>query len=142
MVAQEAGNGIRVVAPTSERAGNDRAGMMKRSYSFYVGNPPAPLVRRSGEPDDNVLISLGRSLVDTGVAYLFGEDVPSTIAGEKAERPQDWLDECWRRNKRALTLQKLAQNGAVCGHVFAKIIPQGIRTGAWARAPWTCRSIA
>jgi hypothetical protein len=135
MVAQEAGNGIRVVAPTSERAGNDRAGMMKRSYSFYVGNPPAPLVRRSGEPDDNVLISLGRSLVDTGVAYLFGEDVPSTIAGEKAERPQDWLDECWRRNKRALTLQKLAQNGAVCGHVFVKIIPQGIRTGAGA-ANW------
>jgi hypothetical protein len=130
MVAQETGNGIRVVSPSSDRAGNDRAGIMKRSYSFYVGNPPAPLMRRSGEPDDNVLISLGRSLVDTGVAYLFGEDVPSQITDDGKERAQDWLDECWRRNKRELTLQKLAQNGAVCGHVFAKIIPQGIRTGA------------
>lgn len=131
MVAQQTGSGIWVLGPGAQNQGNGtdaRSGVMSRSYQYYVGNPPAPLIRRSGEPDDNVIVSLGRALVDTGVAYLFGEDVPSTITTPGAERAQDWLDECWRRNKRMLTLQKLAQNGGVCGHAFAKIIPDGIRT--------------
>ncbi len=131
MVAQQVGSqgNIRVVTPGDAGRGNDaRSGVMARSYSYYVGNPPAPLIRRSGEPDDNVIVSLGRALVDTGVAYLFGEEVTSTVTGPAPERPQDWLDECWRRNKRMLTLQKLAHNGGICGHAFVKIIPDGIRT--------------
>lgn len=101
---------------------SDRARLMRRAQDSYDGRPSKPLLVRPGETDDNLLISLGGLLVDKGVSFLFGEDVPSQVPGAKAAAKQDWLDECWRRNKRALTLQKLATNGAICGHSFARLI--------------------
>src|SRR5947209_14131890 len=127
MVTQQSGDAGRIRLVPSGGSTSERAGLMKRAYEYYVGQPPDALRRRSGEPDDNVKISLGRSLVDTGVAFLFGEEVTSQLTADKSQRAQDWLDECWRRNKRMLTLQMLAQYGGVCGHVFAINVPDGLR---------------
>jgi len=115
-----------------EAATSDRALLMSRAAASYDGHPPKPLMVRPGEPDDNLLISLGGLLVDKGVSFLFGDDAPSQVpttktAGDGARATQaaprqDWLDECWRRNKRALTLQKIATNGGICGHAFARLL--------------------
>ncbi len=102
----------------------------RRAWRHYHGTPPRPLIVRAGEPDDNVIISFGRLIVDKSAFFLFGQDVTS----ELTETPpaQDWLDECWRRNKRGLTLQKLATNGGVTGQAFAKLLP-ATTTGAYPR---------
>ena len=115
----------------------ERSLAMRRAYLSYTGRPHPPLVRRAGEPDDNLLLSLGRLIVDKGVSFLFGQDVTSQVSdtlgaststkkslSQAMTAPrQDWLDECWRRNKRALTLQKLATNGGIAGHAFARLLP-------------------
>src|SRR5579872_3437608 len=93
------------------QGGSNRSTIMRQAYQAYIGQPPPPLRKRSGEPDDNVIVSLARTIVDKGVSFLFGQDVTSQIEAKGQEAAQDWLDECWRRNKRQLLLQKLAQNG-------------------------------
>lgn len=114
----------------------DRASQLStwaRAWQFYTGNPPRPLTPRKGEPDDNLILSFGRLLVNKGVSYLFGQEVASEISDKdstngphSAKRvsgvTQAWLDECWRRNRRTLFLQKLAVNGGITGHAFAKIV--------------------
>ena len=113
-----------------------RALVMRRAYESYVGRSRKPLIARQGEPDDNLIISLGRLIVDKGVSFLFGQYVTSQVGDTlgastvtkrsltraKTAPRQDWLDECWRRNRRSLTLQKLATNGGICGHAFARIL--------------------
>lgn len=110
-----------------QQGGSNRATVMRQAYLHYIGQPPPPLKKRSGEPDDNIIVSLGRTVVDKGVSFLFGQEVVSHIESPDKEAAQDWLNECWRRNKRMLTLQKLAQNGGICGHAFIKIVADGIR---------------
>lgn len=116
----------------------ERALLMRRAYQSYVGKPKKPLQVLAGAPDDNLILSLGRLIVDKGVSFLFGQEVTSQIedaAGASARQSaeadkapsrtaprQDWLDECWRRNKRSLLLAKLATNGGICGHAFARLL--------------------
>src|ERR1019366_4128984 len=96
----------------------ERSLIMRRAYQSYSGRPTPPLARRAGEPNDNLIISLGRTIVDKGVSFLFGQEVTSqvsdtlgastvttkSISNVKTAPRQDWLDECWRRNKRPITL--------------------------------------
>lgn len=105
--------------PTREQA--QRVAAWQRAWRFYNGTPPKPLIVRAGEPDDNVILSFGRLIVDKGSSFLFGQDVTSEAPGGGAA--QAWLDECWRRNKRGLALQKLSVNGGVTGQAFAKLVP-------------------
>lgn len=56
-------------------------------------------------------------------------------APEEAENPkvkaaQDYLDGCWGdEDERMTTLAKLATNGGICGHFFAKIMPPDAAAG-------------
>lgn len=140
--------------PSVAQQRKDRQDRMDKAMRYYLTQGVyAPLKVPSTGVDDNVLLALGRLIVDKGVAFLFGPDVLSKIedeettpgpggkrvrrappkktgagagAGAKPEgnpAAQLWLDLCWKRNKRMLTLQKLAMNGAICGHAFAKIVP-------------------
>lgn len=97
---------------------------MAEALKYYTGEVTPPLLRRVGEPDDNLIISLGRLIVDKGVSFLFGQEVAWQV-GEDEDGPsaaQDWLDECWRQNKKALTLAKWATNGGIFGHAFLRIL--------------------
>lgn len=101
---------------------SERASILRQSWQQYTGNPPRPLINQAGGIDDNLLLSLGRLVVDKGAAFLFGDGVVSQVTGDQPEPKQDWLDECWRRNKRTPTLLKLATNGGIFGHAFLRLI--------------------
>lgn len=105
------------------REAPDRALAFAHRWRLYHGDHPRPLRLRPGQPDDTVIVNYVRVIADKGVSFLFGQDLRfelTELADTEAER---WLRACWRANRQMLTLQKLALNGALCGHAFLKIVP-------------------
>ena len=102
----------------------ERQAAYRAAWDAYKGNFPPPLEVKAGQPNDNVLASKCRVIVDASVAYLFGADIGFDLdqrAGDKTAQEQ-WLSACWAANRKMTTLLKLGTNGAVCGHTFARIL--------------------
>lgn len=94
------------------------------AWQAYFGQIEKPLRVKPGQPDDNVRINLARMTVDTGVMFLFGDDVTFDLDAQSDTRTpaETWLDACWDANGKARLLLKLGLNGGVCGHAFLKIV--------------------
>lgn len=103
-----------------------------RAWRYYDGDAPQPLVVIPvlGKPgiDDNVRVNFSRLLVDTGVHYLFGQ--PLGINFDEGKEGEDtgneavgeWLGEAVPIMSRMMLFQKLANNGAITGHTFGRIL--------------------
>lgn len=105
------------------------------AWAWYFGNNPKPLTVKPGQANDNVTINYARLIVNIAAAYLFGVEPTFQLDAEATteSEPETWLNECWRVNKKMLLLQKVAINGAVCGHTFIKIIPDSPLTPGYPR---------
>ncbi len=106
---------------------SDRLARFRRAWLYYYGTPgESPLAPIPSDPSgrDNTILNYARVLVDKGVSFLFGQDVVFSLDEQSDQRSpaEQWLDDCWRFNRKASTLHKLALNGAVCGHSFLKIM--------------------
>jgi hypothetical protein len=108
--------------PTSSED-NRRLAQMKDAWDAYFGRFPQPLKVRPGGADDNVIVNRCRPPVNKIVAGLFGRDVAFQLEEGASEEAQQWLNDCWRFNKKSLTLKKWGTTGAVCGAAFLKIVP-------------------
>jgi hypothetical protein len=95
----------------------------REAWEAYHGDFPAPLKTRVDQADDNVIVNYARSVVDKGVSFLFGQDIRFELDETQQTDEEEWLDACWSANGGSVLLQKLALNGGVCGHVFAKLVP-------------------
>jgi len=98
-------------------------------WDYYNGKHKKPLKVKPGEADDNVIVNLSKLIVDKGVSFLFGKDVQFELEEGATTPAEQWLADCWRRNRKMSFLQEVALNGAVCGHFFIKIIPDGLGRG-------------
>lgn len=107
---------------TEERKRQER---WQAAWNAYFGDTPDTLKVKVNQPDDNVKINYARMIVNTGVSFLFGKPLQWELDSGSDERTpaEQWLDDCVRVNGGALLWQKLAINGAVCGHTFVKIVP-------------------
>lgn len=101
----------------------ERQMRFRRAWEAYHGEQPKPLKVRPGEPDDNARVNYARLIVNKGVSFLFGRDVAFELDETQRTREEEWLDRCWQSIGGMLLLQKLALNGAVCGHAWAKVLP-------------------
>lgn len=101
-----------------------RLEQISRFWDVYFGRYPKPLRVKAGQADDNVIINLCRAVVDKSVSFLFGQDVRFELDEVEDTDVERWLRQCWRANHGMISLQKLALNGSVTGHAFAKIIPE------------------
>lgn len=114
-----------------------RQQLMRAAWKAYRGEWGAgPLRVEGNEPDDNVRVNRCAPIVDKGVSFLFGKVVKLAIedldgGSDGASEPlQAWLDAAWGDDDDKMTLLgKLAMNGAICGHVFAKVIPANPKAG-------------
>jgi len=96
---------------------------MRAAWKAYHGDMPKPLKVAAGQPDDNVIVAKARTIVDASVAMMFGSGITFNVGEEGDGSPEDeYLSSVWKANKQATWLAKLATNGAVCGHVFVKIV--------------------
>jgi hypothetical protein len=106
----------------------ERLAQISRAWGYYQDDEPKQLFVAAGQPDDNVMVGSAGEIVDLGVAHLFGEPLlirpeNDTDDGAKA----DWLDEALKHaatGTAAMAFQKLATNGGVSGHAFAKVMPR------------------
>lgn len=108
-----------------------RLDQYQRAWDAYFGNHPRPFVIKPGQADDNVVVNLARAIVDTGVAFLFGQEPEFDLDQNSRQRSpaEQRLDDLWRANRKMIFLQKLATNGGVCGHAFVKIQPPTVAGG-------------
>jgi hypothetical protein len=109
-----------------EQVAEERARLerYRKGWQAYFGEHPEPLKVKPDQPNDNVVVNFARLVVDKGVAFLFGQEPVFELDDASTERtPEEvHLDDVWRYNRKMQTLQKLAINGAVCGHAFIKIV--------------------
>jgi hypothetical protein len=97
---------------------------INEAWNCYLGQIAKPLRVRANQPDDNVIVNFARLVVNKAVSFLFGEGVSFALDSDQEIDPrEEWLNQCWRRNHQASMLKKLAQNGAISGHAYIKIIP-------------------
>lgn len=99
---------------------------IRKNWNLYDGDHTKPLKVKPGQVDDNVIVNLARPIVDRGISFLFGKDlhfqVDETAAADSGV--EQFLTRVWKRNKKMILLQELAQNGALGGHAFVKLDPQ------------------
>lgn len=100
----------------------------KRRWQYYNGDHPRPLKIKPGQPDDNVIVNLSRFIVDKGVAFLFGREIEFQIEEGTSTEDEQFLDDVWDANGKMSLLQNVALNGGVCGHVYVKLVPDGLTT--------------
>jgi hypothetical protein len=94
------------------------------AWSAYRGDLDDAYSVAAGRADDNVYANFCRTIVDVGVAFLFGEDITFNFNEKEDSRDEreQYLDDVWEFNKQGLLLQNLGINGAVTGHAFIKIM--------------------
>ncbi|MGC9361058.1 MAG: phage portal protein, partial [Anaerolineae bacterium] len=102
----------------------ERATRLKRAWLAYYGRFTKPLAQTSGEYDDNLRINYCRLVADMSAEFLFGKEPRWELEEGTVTEAEEWLDECWRRNNKMEFLAAIGLNGAVCGHVFIKIVPR------------------
>lgn len=105
-------------------AANDelnRLEQIRAAWKAYYGNLPKPLRVRPGNVDDNIRLNFARLIVDKGVSFLFGKEIEFELEEGETTPAEEWLKNCWQRNRKMTLLQKAALNGGVSGHVFMKI---------------------
>ncbi len=95
----------------------------QKVWDAYFGRLPKPLKVKPNQADDNVALNYVRLIIDAAVAFLFGQEPEFELVNGQESPAEEWLEACWRENKKMQLLQKLGINGAACGHVFLKITP-------------------
>lgn len=97
-----------------------RKTQIKQAWEAYFGRYPVPLKTKKGQPNDNVTINFCRLIANKAATSLFGKEPEFELKDKAADT---WLTEAWRANRKMQFLIKLGLNGAVCGHVFVKLMP-------------------
>jgi len=103
---------------------HDRIVRYARAWQLYEGNFPRTLKVRPGQPDDNVTANFVRVIADAAVAFLFGREVSFEISETADTDAEQFLQQVWEANNKMALLSNAALNGALCGHVFLKILPE------------------
>lgn len=113
----------RAILADMDAAERERQERIDWAWRAYHGDLPKPLKSRTF--DDNVQPNFVQAIVDLGVSFLFGKDIPfdtDPSTEQLAETPEEvYLDAVWAANDKAALLIKLGLNGSVCGHAFLKI---------------------
>jgi len=105
-----------------------RRAVIEAARKYYDGNHIKPLTVRPGEPDDNVLVNLCRSLIDDSVSWLFGNPETGVLRFEtqdgESEEVGTILEEVYEASGGFNFFKRLGTRGSVSGHAFIKISPQ------------------
>lgn len=97
--------------------------LLAKALAYYDGDEPKNLLKtKPGGPDDNTVVNCAATIVDKGVAFLFGEELDIEIGDEDDETGEGILNDLWPEDARHVDLIELGTNGGVFGHAWAKIV--------------------
>lgn len=112
----------RVLRAAADAERRERQQIHERNWRYYRGDHPQPLDPQRG--DDNVTLNLCRQVIDRTVAFLVPDFPTLELDDPAVDSPaENWLRAAWQANQGAVTLATLALNGALDGHVYARIVP-------------------
>lgn len=103
-----------------------RANLYATAWDYYDGNQPEPLKHAQGKINNNVLINVVSMTVDRTVHFLLPE-MPTIELDQNSESDtpdETYLNDVWEHNQNVVPLLNLAVEGALTGHVFARVQPQ------------------
>lgn len=104
-----------------------RTTRMRAALLAYNDQLPKPLRITPSGPDDNVQTNYIEPIVDRIVSFLVGDGPSIEIGGPDDATGEAYLDRVWPADERFIFLDDAAINGALFGHVFARLaIENGI----------------
>jgi hypothetical protein len=101
----------------------------QKAYLYYLGEHKPQLAVRQGQPNDNVRLNLAKLIIDKGAAFLFGQEPEFQLDEAKTTPAEKYLAKVWERNRKMTLLSELAVSGGLYGHLFVKILNDGIAPG-------------
>jgi hypothetical protein len=101
-----------------------RARMEKydRNRSYYEGLHKRQIKQKSDQADDNLTLNFVGLIVDRSISMLLGDDVQFELEGEPE---QEYIDEVMEANDEDVLLYDAAQNAAVYGTGYIKMVLGG-----------------
>lgn len=102
-----------------------RQTMIARALSFYSGYAPKQLKVDAKGNDDNIYVNYAQVVVDKGVGFLFGKPLVIGVGADEDRKGEDYLEEVWPQAQRDEEFQEMAQDGAVTGDAYLKIVIDG-----------------
>jgi hypothetical protein len=101
------------------------------AWEYYDGKHKKQLRTKPGKRDYNVVINQWKQGKDREITFLFPK-MPTFELDENSDvdsPDEKWLREAWNDNKGRKSLRRLAKYGAMCGHVFARVMPPKTKGG-------------
>lgn len=103
----------------------ERRDQARRAWNYYEGESPKPLRLTPDGFDDNVRINYARLIVDKGVSFLVGKgpEFQADANTNVRSKVETDIEAIWKNSGGLIGMQRLAVNGGVAGHTYAKIVP-------------------
>ncbi len=118
--------------PTYIISEDDKARMkaIEAAWKAYDGDFEPHLEKTPEGIDPNVVINQISPIVDTGVDFLFGQEIEISVEKGAPQAAQDFLNDAWgEKEVRIPLLQDLAMNGAMARTAFLRIVPSADKPG-------------
>jgi hypothetical protein len=104
------------------------AGYSQR-WKYFKGDHRRQLKIKPDQPDDNLILNLYRKVVNTGRRFLLADGFTIQLEEMEQTEQETLIDQTLRQNNGMSLWSDTALNGAVCGHCFLKLIPNGTPAG-------------
>lgn len=102
---------------------NQREQALQRNWNYYLGHHRRHLQPDADGNDDNVMLNLCKQSIDRTVAFLVPSFPTIQLDLERETEAENWLARAWQHSGGAVLLANMALNGALHGHVFARVVP-------------------
>ncbi len=107
-----------------------RQKVIAEAWKAYDGDFEPHLEKTPEGIDPNVVINQISPIVDTGVDFLFGQEIEISVEKGAPQAAQDFLNDAWgEKEVRIPLLQDLAMNGAMARTAFLRIVPSSDKPG-------------
>ena len=109
-------------------ADRKRVQAIQEAWKAYDGEFEPQLKKTPEGIDPNVVINQCAPIVDTGIDFLFGQELEISCEKDAPQEAQDCLDDAWGiKEQRIPLLQDLGMNGAMARNAFLRIVPSSYK---------------
>jgi len=99
---------------------------IEKRREYRAGEQKKQLRVKLGKPDDNLRSNMIGKIVDQSVYLLLSSGVEFDLPGEEETPEEQWLNACWKANKKDIFLKDCAYNAADAGIGYIKIQPNAL----------------
>lgn len=103
----------------------DRVERYNRYLDYYRGKHKRQLRVRPEQADDNLTENYTSIVVDRSLSLMLGDGVKFELPDEAN---QEYIDEVMEANRQDITLYDAAQNAAIYGTGFIRLVPYGVES--------------